>query len=314
MRRWLAIGICLMGLTVVHAQTDLAASLEVLSEGVSVQRVNTTAFIDVTKEAIVGVGDVIATDETGSARITFFADGTETDLLPGTRYQISTFSGDDQKFTLSVAVLVGQTQQRLGRILNAGSSYTVDTPGMTLAARGTTFSIKVQPTGRSAMLVTEGTVEAEADSDNAAVPAGFGVRADNDESLSDVVAATSFDELDAALDGCPISLRTSDDVSLNVRRSPSTDSEVVGFVSASNIRRVLGAVTSGQWYRIAFRGGFGWILSSSAALDTTCAGLRVFPTDQTEDASLYQAEDMTPPVEATPEVTPELTPEATPAS
>lgn len=310
MRRWLAAVTLVAGLIGVQAQSDLAATLEVLNAGVSVQRVNTTTLIGITQEAIVGVGDIIETDATGRARITFFADGTETDLEPDTRYQINTFNGDDTQFELSVEVLIGQTTQRLGRILNANSSYNVDTPGMTLAARGTTFAVRVENSGRSAMLVSEGTVIAEEGGDTATVPLGFGIRAENDEGLSDVVAATTFEELDAALDGCTIRVQTLDDVSLNVRLSPNTDSERIGTVGAADITRAFGTIEGGKWYRVAFRGGYGWVLSSTGAVETGCAGLRGFLTDQREDTSLYESLgdpislDDLPVSEATPEATP----------
>jgi hypothetical protein len=47
------------GLATVVAQSDLAATLEVLAPGVFVQRVNTTNPIEVSTEAIVGVGSTI---------------------------------------------------------------------------------------------------------------------------------------------------------------------------------------------------------------------------------------------------------------
>jgi hypothetical protein len=290
MRKFVVALLLLLG-SIAQAQGELAATLEVLAGGVSVRRVNTAEFITVTKEAIVGVGDVIKTDATGRARITFFADGTETDLQPGTEYSIVAFTGDATSFQLTAEVLVGQTVQRLGRVLDANSVYNVRTSGMTLAARGTTFLIRVEESGRSAMLVTEGTVEAAQAEDTASVPPEFGVRADADTGLSDVVRATSFAQLDSALDGCAVVVRTVDDVSLNVRQGPSVDAPRVGFVGAEDVTRAFGTLADGKWYRIAFKGGFGWVLSSTATVDRECAGLRIFTPDTREDASLYSGLD-----------------------
>src|SRR5436190_2257366 len=106
-----------------HAQSnELAATLEVLAAGVEVQRVNTTNWIDVKIEAIVGVGDTIRTDKTGKARITFFSDGVDTELQENTEYRITQFEGQDTSFKIGAEVVVGQTVQRIGRILDSNSS------------------------------------------------------------------------------------------------------------------------------------------------------------------------------------------------
>ncbi|XWX05639.1 FecR domain-containing protein (plasmid) [Aggregatilineales bacterium SYSU G02658] len=310
MRRWLWIVCLLASVWGVKAQTDLAATLEVLDAGVSVRRVNTAAFIAVTQEAIVGVGDVIRTDNTGRARITFFADGTDTELLPNTEYVIERFSGTEQSFQLSVNVVIGQTIQRLARLIDTESIYDVRTPGMTLVARGTAFAIRVEGTGRSAMLVSEGEVESTQDADSALVPPGFGIRANVGEGLSDVVRATTFAELDAAIDGCVVSVSTPDDVSLNVRQGPSASTALVGIISPSEVTLAYGIVEGGRWYRIAYRGGFGWVLSSTATVAADCAGLRLFAPDWREDIELYTVPAPTFPI--VPAVSP--TPEATPDS
>ncbi len=303
MRRLIVIFAVLISVIAVQAQSELAATLEVLTAGVSVQRVNTDTFLDVTQEAIVGVGDIIKTDDTGKARITFFADGTETDLQPATEYTISEFTSDGTSFDLTVEVLIGQTTQRLGRILDANSSYNVNTAGMTLAARGTVFQIRVESNGRSGMLVSEGNVDSQQGDNVANVAPEFGIRAEESEGLSDVVRAATFDQLDAALDGCNLSLTTNDDVSLNVRISPNAESQRVGTISANEVVLGYGTLSDGKWYRVPFAGGYGWVLSSTGQVDKACAGLRIFASDHVEDASLYS--DLDEPISIeTPEATP----------
>jgi ferric-dicitrate binding protein FerR (iron transport regulator) len=289
---------------------DLAALLEVREGTVEVRRVNTQQWIAVRVEAIVGVGDGIRTGADGRARITFFADGIESELLPGTETRIESFSGGDQRFALNFEVVLGQTVQRIGRALDASSSYTVTTPGMSLAARGTLFEVRVEENGRSAMLVRESMVEASSEGESAPVDAGFGVRSGVDEALSDVVRASTFAQLDAALDGCAVTVTTPDDVRLNVRLAPRLDAPRVGTIAASEVTLLYGVTESGGWYRLPFRGGFGWILSSTVVIQEPCAGLRVFPLDtQPEDPTLYTSlgdpvsldEIIVPAVEATPE-------------
>jgi hypothetical protein len=172
-------------------------------------------------------------------------------------------------------------------VLDSNSSYQIETPGMTLAARGTVFDVRVEDSGRAGMLVREGEVNASADSNEADVPPEFGIRSAPDEPLSDVVRATTFDQLDSALDGCRVSVTTPDDVSINVRIGPSLDAERVGFIAASEIDEVVGTVENANWYRIPFAGGHGWFLSSTAEITGDCAGLRIFPETHREDPSAY---------------------------
>jgi hypothetical protein len=274
-------------------QTRLAATLEVLKAGVEVKRVDTPNWIAIKIEAIVGVGDEIRTDATGSARITFFADGVDTDLLPNTVYRIEEFKGEGDSFTLNAQVLIGQTTQRLGRTLDASSSYNITTPGMILAARGTEFAIRVEESGRAGMLVQKGVVAAENEEDEAKIPPEFGIRAAPDEALSDVVKASTFAELDAALDGCAAQIKTVDDVRLNVRLGPNLTMPRVGTVDPAELTALVGISSTDRantsWYRVPFNGGYGWVLSSSATIAADCAGLRTFTPDWREDASQYEA-------------------------
>ena len=267
------------------AQTDLVGVLEVLDAGVEVQRVDTANRVPINLETLIGVGDTIYTDASGRARITFFADGTETELLPETTYRIDRFEGDDDSFQLEVSVLVGITQQQLGRALDANSSYDVNTPGMTLAARGTAFDVRVEASQRSAMIVREDTVIASDNGESADVDGGFGIRSAEGRELSDVVRATTFAELDAALDGCTVSVTTPDDVALNVRLGPEEDAQRVGFIDAAEVDTVIGQ--AGNWYRVPFAGNSGWFLSTGLTVTGNCAGLRQFDTQHREDPSAY---------------------------
>ncbi|MCA9894649.1 MAG: FecR domain-containing protein [Anaerolineae bacterium] len=296
-----------IALGIVSAQSDRAAILEVLSPGVEILRAGTENWIAVSVESVVGVGDIVRTDETGTARVTFFADGVDTDVLPNSQYRIDTFQGDDTSFTLRVSVLLGQTSQRLQRVLDAASSYSIETPGMTLAARGTEFAVRVEDTGRSGMLVSEGVVAADNETEEAEVPAEFGIRAPEDGPLSDVVRASTFDELDSALDGCTVSVSTSDDVSINVRNAPSLDAELIGYASAPQIDLFYGRTTTTGWYRIVLDDQYGWILSSSAEIGD-CAMLREFTDDYVEDGASVLPQ---PTPEAAEETEPAATEEAT---
>ncbi|MBA3868454.1 MAG: FecR domain-containing protein [Anaerolineae bacterium] len=301
-------------LGIIHAQSDeLAATLEVLSSGVEVQRVNTTNWIAVKLEAIVGVGDTIRTDKTGKARITFFSDGVDTELEENTEYRITRFEGKDASFNIGAEVVVGQTLQRIGRVLDSNSSYDITTPSMALAARGTEFTIRVNDAGRAATLVSKGVVKADAESATANVPPGYGIRRDAGKPLSEVVQATTFDQLDAALDGCSASVKVDGDFSLNVRQGADLTFPMVGTIAPNIIDRFFGKTTT-NWYRIPFRGGYGWVESASAKLVDGCSGLRQFADKYgPEDVKLYQS--LGNPIQPSDlQQAPESTPESTPSS
>lgn len=309
-KRWLLL-ICLLLLlglsSTSFAQSDFAATLEVLNSGVEVQRVNTSNPIRVNVEAIVGVGDLIRTDETGRARITFFADGTDVTLEPNTEYRIVEFRGDAEDFRLLVEILVGQTIHRLSRTVGANSSYDVRTPSMTLAARGTVFVVRVRDDGRSAMLVNEGLIEAGAFDISSDVPAEFGVRADQGSGLSDVVRAATFEALDSAIDGCAATVTVIDDVRLNVRLGPSINQTRIGSLAAEDITRFFGVSESGGWYRVSYRDSFAWVLASNVRIEDTCAGLRAFSDSHAEDIDSYS--DLTDPLNLSDQPNAEVTAE-----
>lgn len=269
------------------AQSERVAILEVLHEGVEVKRAGTNLWIPIGVESIVGVGDSIRTDTTGEARITFFGTGADTELAPATEFKIRRFEGDDDTFIISVEVLSGITRQQVRGFFDVGSSYELITPGMAMTVRGTEFAVRVEDTGRSALLTSEGVVAASAERSSEEIAAGFGVRAPVGEELSAVVPATSFDELDAALDGVAATFATTADIRLNVRIGPGVDFERVGSIAPVEITSVLGVDESGVWYRIAFRDGFAWVSSELIAVEVELEKLPRYPIGFSEDITDY---------------------------
>jgi uncharacterized protein YraI len=118
--------------------------------------------------------------------------------------------------------------------------------------------------------------------------------------------------LDAALDGCPASASAQDDVRFNVRTGPALTFARVGTVAPADISNFIGVNTSGNWYRIAFRGGYGWVNASTTSISKDCVGLRQFADDYgPEDSSRYTSlgDEISPDslTEANASVTPEAT-------
>lgn len=280
-----------MFLPTAHAQGELAASLEVLSAGVEVKRVNTEQWVSVRIESLIGEGDSIRTDGTGTASIIFFNDGTELTLEPGTELTVLEFRGDSTKFNISLRMLAGITRQQILRALEADAVYSVETPAVNMTVRGTVFAVRVEDTGRSSVVTSDGEVAVADSSQDAGVPAGFGLRVPVNQRFSEVVPATTFEELDAALDGCAATFQTESDVRVNIRLGPDITFARVGSIAPGEINNLVGVTENGEWYRVAFRGGFGWISGAGFGVNIapSCAGLRIFENDYEEDVTGYAA-------------------------
>lgn len=280
-----------MAAPIVHmalAQEELAASLEVLNAGVEVKLANTDVWVPIRVETLIGQGDAVRTDDTGRARITFFVNGSETELDPNTEYVIQEMQQTSSGVRFTIEVLAGITHQQIAQLLEGDSYYRVITPGMDITVRGTKFATRVEDSGRSALLTFGGLVEATNDQAAAEIPPGYGVRAPVDAPLSDVVPATTFEELDAALDGCTASFSTDADVRLAVRVAPSRDAEYLGSLPPEDIVAVLGVNEKGDWYRIRYHEGYAWVsaVGLDVSVDDACPIAR-YPNDYTEDVGRY---------------------------
>lgn len=299
LKKWLTIvlfGMLIGGLQAtrpVTAQEELAALLEVQDATVEVRRAGTNSWIPVSRESIVGIGDAIRTDAAGRARVTFFETGADIEITPDTELIIQDYTGTEQDgFSTTLEVLAGITRQQVTRFTNAQSSFEVITPGMAMTVRGTDFDVRVEPGGRSSLLTLEGDVGASAGASEAAVEAGFGVRSEVAEDLSPIVPATTFEELDAGLDGFDARFQSAGDVQMNVRLGPGRSFQRIGIIQPQMITTVFGTDESGTWYRIEFREGFGWVsgetfeiaLMGSASDDFE---LPVYGSDRTEDIDAF---------------------------
>jgi len=272
--------------------TPSAATLEVLDGGVEMRRTNTVQWLPVTTEGILAAGDSIRTDENGRARVVFFNDGTETLLEPNTEITLAEFQSDAQDFAIITTLHSGQTLHRLRRQLGADSRYDVTTGTTILGARGTVFAARQRLNGQLAVITLENTVHVAAPNNQTElVGAGFGARVEPDLTLSDVVRARTFAELDAALEGCEASAQIQRNRMMPVYTAPNSDATGIGAADPYALNRVYGVTESGAWFRITFNGGYGWVAVTPPIRGMTiaddCAGVRLFPNDFQADVSRY---------------------------
>jgi hypothetical protein len=87
---------------------------------------------------IVGEGDWVRTDNLGEAQVAFFT-GDLTTVLANTQVQIGKLQGTDASPVVSLNQQVGDMRHQIGRVLDANSSYEVNTPSAVITVRGTDF-------------------------------------------------------------------------------------------------------------------------------------------------------------------------------
>lgn len=269
----------------VTSQDNLAATLLVDRLGVEIKRANTSAWVRVQKESIVGVGDEIRTTVSGEASIDFIFVGANLTVSPGSTIRIVTFerTGEDE-----VELEVEMTEGFMSQTLEVSGVYQLIMPGMAMEANISASRVRVESDGRSAVLVDSGKVIVNAEGEDAELTTGLGIRSPVDAVLSEIVPAGNFPLLDSRLDGCLVEVVPQGDVVLNVRQGPTLEAPRVGNIEGQLIDRFFGETEDG-WYRIRFGGNFGWISSlvSDVTIDEECPGLRPFEDTHRENSERY---------------------------
>lgn len=121
------------------------------------------AWTAVPEVQLVGEGDAVRTDATGSALLTFYT-GTEIEIAPGAELVVAEFAHDDDGVpAITLTQLRGEVLHRVELVADAESRYVVNTPVAHLVVRGTTFAVQVAADGATRVEVQEGTVRAEID-------------------------------------------------------------------------------------------------------------------------------------------------------
>lgn len=292
LRRVLCLALLLVSATAtpVLAQSDNSvARTRVTSAGVEIQRVGTSSWVPIKVESLIGVGDSIRTTDKGRATVSFIDDVLTIDLSESSELNIEAYTGAGNTFAVHADLRSGFARFKSLRTLGADEQFEIIMPGFTTTVQQGSGSLRVESSGRSALLVTaDSKMTVKGQDASTEVTANNGVRAASGGALSDVVPALTFPQLDSSLDGCPSKLSLEDDVRLNVRLGSSRTFPIIGGLPGDAAVQAMGITASGGWYRIQFKNGFGWIQSRTLPLDKACAGLRLF-TDNfgPEDASLY---------------------------
>ncbi|NOG66297.1 MAG: FecR domain-containing protein [Chloroflexi bacterium] len=295
-----------------YQSTEFAATLEVYTEGVQVKRAETEQWIAVTGRAVVAAGDSIRTDATGEAIIIWFDDGTLVELRPNTEIVINAFNGDPDgdQFVIETQVILGQVFNNVAHLINQDSRYTVVTPTMQAAVRGTTFGIDVQADAQSTIAVGSGIVAVSQGEDEQQVEAGFWLRAsvpvqtalapsapptgsenasdsppDDGGEVESLVVVDLSDPLPFSEAGndpilndliagvaqtCAGTIDSPSSSPVRVYNFPAESAGLVGTAALDQPIEILAQLADGNWVELVWNGEIGWLPNQNARLDEAC--------------------------------------------
>jgi len=266
-------------------------------------------------------GETLRTDETGVALITWLPDGTEFVLGPGTRLTLEQFEGSrESQMDVALRLDSGQLQMGIGEMGAGGSAsaWRVAAPAFEARLFQGRFELRVSESGKSTLIVTEGSAEIEPPGGGDPLPVGAHefVSAQPGE-LPAEAERLSLDGVEVALtDVCTGVTRAN----VNVRIAPSESSRRLGGLVEGQRFWVRAATEGRLWLQIYYRTAdddreahdYGWVYGPIAALDEDhCEDLTAAPLD----ARLFGgdgAADMRPaePADAESEEAPPDTPES----
>jgi hypothetical protein len=120
------------------------------------------------------VGDGITTAERSLAQLDLDTGIGTIEVAANTAVQIKSMGlNSDQSRTTRMAVSYGRVKLKVRRFSNPNSRLEIETPAGISGVRGTEFAIAVQPTGKTAVAVSDGAVNTNAQGQDVLVPAGF---------------------------------------------------------------------------------------------------------------------------------------------
>lgn len=230
-----------------------AAVIDIHYDTVEIRRGGTDAWLPLRAGALapIGAGDRIRTNDAGRALIT--AGGAASYLLPNTDYTLMDYADD----AIHTRLHSGQVTHRI----REAAAFTVETPTatfdltpgprlnviMTARERGTDYLLVAQGTARVGQReLTQGDALANTE--------------DGPAYLRNVAPPLNPARVDGLLYGCAGTVETEGaGQDLNTRAGPSTDNPTLGLLVDGQAVQVMGLVASGGWYRVQFRGGFGWV-------------------------------------------------------
>ncbi len=142
----------------VEAQQNFAGSVQPVAGLVQYQASGTQAWVTLTEQQIVRVGDQIRTGADGFAQLSIIS-GIELDIYPTTQLQVSVLQQRADRGTLiSISQIVGKLLSRVDRTIRPEDRFQVVLPTAGITVEGTQFWSLVTPQLHGAVVVQEGAV------------------------------------------------------------------------------------------------------------------------------------------------------------
>lgn len=285
------------GIWIVQSQSNLVGTISVERGSIEIKRVDTEAWVTLTRESIVGSGDSMRTLADSQATLAFLASQVSITLKPETEIVIDQLQQQDNVVLVTLKQNNGEAIHSVSPTSSLPITLEVSTLNLGAFTQNGKFTIQANA-DNSYVLNETGDVIVRAGGSVQTLAPATGVRM-GEKGLSAPLPATTVSALTSAIDGITATLATEIDGVLNVRKSPSIDSEVLGQVDVSQVTRVLGVSSNQQWYRIPYKSGAGWISAAGLIVETEVSRLLVFEMDYVEvDASAVAIATPAPVAEA----------------
>lgn len=267
----------------VAPQAAYAAVLHVVYPGVALQRAQTQDWLPLAAGAAapLGAGDRVRTDDTGRARITFWA-GADMLLLSGSRYQLDALDVRDQTGARLSGQLSGLAVHHMTAALPS-LVYDLRVGDARITRPGALFATWARAGQPLSVTAAAGRVEALAGGDRVMVRDGEGwYRQAGVNTVIGFDAPWNAAQMQGLIEGCPSVVDTLDAATLRVRLGPGLGYTAMGGFAYRQPILIMAVNESRGWYCIPFLGGFGWVLR--AAVETDCQALPVLPDTTVETA------------------------------
>ena len=266
----------------VNAQQPVAAVVQITYAGVQLQRANTQNWLPLPADAQApfGIGDILRTDKTGRAFITF-ADASHTLLLPGTEYQLKGFDQTDkQQVNISLRLLKGRSIQLITDPAKI-ASYQLDLQHMTLTQPTQLFATQVQPDNSSDVIVAQGSLNVGKADATVDLQAGSGLRAmDTLGVVIPITAPNGFSFLSVTSKTCRgiANATIPGEESVAVRIGPGEDYLNLGNIPNGSQITIVGKADTGKRYLTPFLSNFGWVIANGINVES-CDTIPIVPAE-----------------------------------
>ncbi len=268
--------------TPVSAQQPVAAVVQITYAGVQLQRANTQNWLPlpVDAQAPFGIGDILRTDKTGRALITF-ADASQTLLLPGTEYQLEGFDQTDKQLVnITLRLLKGRSVQLITDTTKI-VSYRLDLQHMTIKQPTQLFATQVQPDSESDVIVAQGSLMVSKANAIVDLQAGSGLRAI--DTLGEVISIAppqGFSFLSVTSKTCRgiANATIPGEESVAVRIGPGEDYLNLGNIPNGSQVAIVGKAETGKRYLTPFLSSFGWVIANGINVES-CDTIPIVPAE-----------------------------------